>query len=94
MEEHYHEINALIEEQERALKNLDSQIDRTYGQERLDLYQKKIELLNKQADAYRKKINEAKDGLDRNLTTLSELGLTPQYDEESGLLTNYTDLVL
>jgi len=42
----YHEINEKIEKQDRLLKKIDTDIDRAYGTEKLEKYQKSIEALN------------------------------------------------
>lgn len=47
IEDRYHEINRELERQERVLTKLDHQLERTYGLDRLKLYEEKIEELNK-----------------------------------------------
>ena len=55
IEDRYHEITREIERQERVLTKLEHQIDRTYGLDRLKLYEQEIKDLNKLQDDQRTK---------------------------------------
>ena len=55
IEDRYHEITREIERQERVLTKLEHQIDRTYGLDRLKLYEQEIKNLNKLQDDQRTK---------------------------------------
>lgn len=55
IEDRYHEITREIERQERVLTKLEHQIDRTYGLDRLKLYEQEIKDLNKLQDDQRVK---------------------------------------
>lgn len=55
IEDRYHEITREIERQERVLIKLEHQIDRTYGLDRLKLYEQEIKDLNKLQDDQRTK---------------------------------------
>lgn len=95
--EHFYEINQLLEEQERLLKDNQTAIDRSYGTQRIDLYAERIKLLNEQLDLQRRKQEEASNGLARETNALTaqakKLGiLTP--DISDGRINNYTPLMI
>ena len=58
-EERYHRINRLISEQEKLLDKLGTKAQRTYGTQRLQAFEKEIRAINKQADYYQEKLDEA-----------------------------------
>ena len=90
--ERYHEITREIEYQERVLKKLSTQIQRTYGTKRLDLYKQKIEELNKLADLQNQKVEAAAGFMLIDEATLNDLGLAADINDHFEL-TNYTDLL-
>lgn len=91
--ERYHEITREIEYQERILSDLDKQIDRTYGLDRLELYQKKIEELNRLAELQSQKSMAALAFVAEDAAKLNELGLNPNIDQETLEISNYTMLL-
>lgn len=91
--ERYHEITREIEYQQKVLDKLDKQIERTYGLKRLELYQKKIEELNKLADLQSQKATAALAFVAADAQEIGELGLTPNIDQETLEITNYTELL-
>lgn len=91
--ERYHEITREIEYQEKLLSKLDKQIDRTYGTKRLDLYAQKIEKLNRLAELEQQKSVAALAYVVADQSEIESLGLTPQIDQDSLEITNYTELL-
>lgn len=91
--ERYHEITREIEYQQKVLDKLDKQIDRTYGLKRLELYQKKIEELNKLADLQSQKATAALAFVASDAQEIGMLGLTPNIDQETLEIVNYTELL-
>lgn len=91
--ERYHEITREIEYQEKLLSKLDKQIDRTYGTKRLDLYAQKIEKLNRLAELEQQKSIAALAYVADDQSEIESLGLTPQIDQDSLEITNYTELL-
>lgn len=91
--ERYHEITREIEYQEKVLSDLDKQIERTYGLDRLELYQKKIEELNHLAELQSQKSIAALAFVAEDAAKLNELGLSPNIDQETLEITNYTALL-
>lgn len=91
--ERYHEITREIEYQERVLSDLDKQIDRTYGLDRLELYQKKIEELNRLVELQSQKSMAALAFVAQDAAKLNELGLNPDIDQETLEISNYTMLL-
>ena len=91
--ERYHEITREIEYQEKLLSKLDKQIDRTYGTKRLDLYAQKIEKLNRLAELEQQKSVAALAYVAADQSEIESLGLTPQIDQNSLEITNYTELL-
>ena len=91
--ERYHEITREIEYQERALKKLETQINRTYGLDRLKLYEKQIKELTKLAELQEQKAKEAAGYVGIDLANLTSLGLKPQQNKDTLNLDNYTQLL-
>ena len=91
--ERYHEITREIEYQEKLLSKLDKQIDRTYGTKRLDLYAQKIEKLNRLTELEQQKSVAALAYVAADQSEIESLGLTPQIDQDSLEITNYTELL-
>lgn len=91
--ERYHEITREIEYQERLLDELETKIDRAYGADKLKLYAEYQKELNHQIGLYNDKMDAAKFFLASDLADIKELGLTPEIDEETGEIGNYTELL-
>ena len=91
--ERYHEITREIEYQEKVLDKLDTQIERTYGVQRLEAYKQKIEELTKLADLEQQKMAAAEGFTAIDLAEIQQLGLNPIIDAESKNITNYTQLL-
>lgn len=90
--ERYHEITREIEYQERVLKKLATEIERTYGTKRLDLYKKKLQELNKLADLQAQKYEAAAAFIAVDAGTLESLGLNATTNDHYEI-TNYTELL-
>ena len=92
----YHEINEEIEKQDRLLKKINTDIDRAYGTEKLEKYQKSIKALNGQAENYLAKSREAAEYLEvdfkRAEAAAQKFGASLTIGEEGDIL-NYTDVL-
>lgn len=91
--ERYHEITREIEYQEKILGELEKDIDRTYGLDKIKLYKKQQEELSKLLELEDKKKVAALADIEIDKNALKDLGLNPVVDAESFDLTNYTKLL-
>ena len=91
--ERYHEITREIEYQEKILGDLEKDIDRTYGLDKIKLYKKQQEELSKLLELEDKKKLAALADIEIDKNALKDLGLNPVVDAESFDLTNYTELL-
>lgn len=91
--ERYHEITREIEYQEKILDDLEKDIDRTYGLDKIKLYKKQQEELSKLLELEDKKKLAALADIEIDKNALKDLGLNPVVDAESFDLTNYTELL-
>lgn len=91
--ERYHEITREIEYQEKILGELEKDIDRTYGLDKIKLYKKQQEELSKLLELEDKKKLAALADIEIDKNALKDLGLNPVVDVESFDLTNYTELL-
>lgn len=92
IEERYHEINELIEQQERLLGDVQTQIDRTYGISKLKQYNQEQERLNALIDSQTTKMNEAAGWAQSDLEKIKSLDLTPELSDDGRIL-NYTQML-
>lgn len=93
IEDRYHEINREIEDQESLLEDIDNQIDRTYGSNRLAAYQKELVELEKQQDNYNKKLAEAETYLESDRAALQNLFNNQLVFDENGEIQGYQDVL-
>lgn len=91
--ERYHEITREIEAQERALSKLEKQISRTYGLDRLKLYEKQLKELEKLADLQTQKANAAFGFIALDLANIESKGLNPDVNNDNFNLNNFTDML-
>lgn len=91
--ERYHEINRTLEDQERLLSELETQAERTFGLDRLKLYEKELEEINKKAAYEQMKMAEAGTYLDKDIQAIRDLGLNVQVDAETREITNWTAIM-
>lgn len=91
--ERYHEINRTLEDQEHLLSELETQAERTYGLDRLKLYEKELEEINKKAAYEQIKMAEAGTYLDKDIQAIRDLGLNAQVDAETREITNWTAIM-
>ena len=96
IEDAYHEITRQIEAQDRALKKLDTQMDRTWGSRKLAMYDDYQAELNKAIDKQEEltEIINEQQKLEKNKLdiALKASGLQADYDKETGEIENYTEL--
>lgn len=68
----YHRINRIIQNQSELLDEIDTQIDRAYGQNKLALFAQRQTELNKQLDNQNTKLEEAEDWLIKDAEALQD----------------------
>lgn len=100
--ERYHYINRQLEKQEDLLSEIDKQIERTYGKERLDLYTEKQDELNNKIDLYNEKLKEANGYLEYDKSELlkafgpgglmSSTGLSLEFSEDGKHIANFRQI--
>lgn len=91
--ERYHEITREIEFQNRELKNLDKQMERAYGTDRLDMFAQKTTRLTRIAELQGEKSKLARGFVDIDEAKLRDLGLDIKIDKDSLDITNYTKIL-
>lgn len=91
IEDRYHVINKLIEQQVRLLQEVQTQIDRTYGAAKLKEYNKEQKKLNDLIDSQGKKMEEASGWAKSDLENMKKLGLKPELSSD-GRIVNYYEL--
>lgn len=95
--ERYHRINRLLEGQSELLDEIDNQINRTYGRDKLNAFQRKEAEINKEIEYQVEKLAEAQDWLVKDKDALNAF-LTEQGDPEinalwfGGEIDNYNEL--
>ena len=89
--ERYHEIKSKIEQNAHALDMLNTAESRAYGQQKLDLMEEKIKLLEEQAELYKQLGQEAqayfnldKENLEKYGATFNDDNSIANYDEWYG----------
>lgn len=91
-EERYHRINRLIDQQDELLSKLDTQADRTFGSQRLAIYERQMKELTQQADNYGEKLKEAEtEWLPKDAENLLER--FAYADVRDGIVQNTHDLL-
>ena len=85
----YHDINIEIQQLENSMEELQSQQDKLYGQDLLNNLQKQLDLLEKQEDAQRRKLEIAKQEAATLKSTLAGQGTAFNAD---GTIANYATL--
>lgn len=85
----YHDINIEIKKLENSFNELQSQQEKLYGQDLLNNLQQQLDLLEKQEDAQRRKLEIAKQEAETLKSTLAGQGTTFNAD---GTIANYQSL--
>ena len=88
--ERYHEINEELEDLERHLSKIEKQTDRAFGRQKLELYDRQIDDINKQIDLTKSKLAEAEAYRLSDQARLNYYGAT--YDS-AGRVNNYDELM-
>ena len=91
--ERYHEINRTLEDQERLLSELETQAERTFGLDRLKLYEKELEEINKKAAYEQIKMAEAIGYLEDDIQAMRDLGLNVDVDMTTGEISNWQEIM-
>jgi len=91
-QDRYHEINEKISDKANALKALQTEENRLYGNSKLAKMRAETEILQAQLDLISAKTKETKDYLALDTNTLNSFGLNIQYDSE-GRIANYNDVI-
>lgn len=93
IEDRYHEINREIEDQNSLLEDVGNNIERAYGNRRLQAYEKELQELNKQQENYNKKLAEAETYLDFDRTNLQSLFGNSLTFDENGEIQGYQQVL-
>lgn len=93
IEDRYHEINREIEDQNSLLEDVGNNIERAYGNRRLQAYEKELQELNKQQENYNKKLAEAETYLDFDRTNLQSLFGNSLVFDENGEIQGYQQVL-
>lgn len=88
--ERYHEINQLIEDQEKLLERLGKRKETTYGPDKLRAIQKEIDANKILIKQNKQLLEEARENLASDRATLEEYGVT--FDDE-GRINNYDEII-
>lgn len=86
----YHDIDIEIKNIERDLNRLQKAESRVFGRELIENLSKQLDLLNKQNDAYARKIKIAESEANRLQSSLSSQGV--QFSED-GTIANYFEII-
>lgn len=93
IEDRYHEINREIERQNDLIDDVNNNIERTYGKDKINNFHKQLVALTKQQENYNKKLAEAQERyLPQDIARLQEL-FTNVTIKDNGELANYEDLL-
>lgn len=79
--ERYLEINKTIDSQSRKLSQLNDEIDRTYGPEKLNMFNNALNDINASIDLQKQKTKEATEYLQEDIAELANLGFQVQFDK-------------
>ena len=93
IEDRYHEINREIEDQNSLLEDVGNNIERAYGNRKLQAYEKELQELNKQQENYNKKLAEAETYLDFDRTNLQSLFGNSLVFDENGEIQGYQQVL-
>ena len=93
IEDRYHEINREIEDQNSLLEDVGNNIERAYGNRRLQAYEKELQELNKQQENYNKKLAEAETYLDFDKANLQSLFGNSLVFDENGEIQGYQQVL-
>lgn len=93
IEDRYHEIDRSIQRQADLLDDLSDAEDRAYGLQRLKDYEKELKALEKQAENYAGRYSLAEHFVKEDQKTLKEMFPDIQFDEETGEILRYQDIL-
>jgi hypothetical protein len=93
----YKEINDQLEETQRAMKKNSTIADSLWGSERIDMLKKNIKLLEQEYQLLEDRADLTQEYLDEDTDALQDaigkFGYKFNIDDETGLITNYTDIM-
>ena len=89
IEDRYHEITREIENQNDLLDDIENNIDRAYGANKLQAYQRELQELEKQQANYNKLLNEAEAYLEKDQADLQGLFSNSLTFNENGEIEGY-----
>lgn len=93
IEDRYHEITREIENQNDLLDDIGNNIDRAYGVNKLQAYQKELQELEKQQANYNKLLNEAETYLTKDQADLQGLFNNSLIFDENGEIEGYQSVL-
>ena len=92
-DDRYHEVDKQLESQSDLISDIDTQIDRTYGTNKVGLFANKIDSLNHQLELQNQKLAAAENYLAMDLQAIHAQGLIPVIDQVTDQVLNYSQLV-
>ena len=93
IEDRYHEITREIENQNDLLDDIENNIDRAYGANKLQAYQRELQELEKQQANYNKLLNEAEIYLTKDQADLQGLFNNSLIFDENGEIEGYQSVL-
>lgn len=93
IEDRYHEITREIENQNDLLDDIGNNIDRAYGANKLQAYQRELQELEKQQANYNKLLNEAETYLTKDQADLQGLFNNSLIFDENGEIEGYQSVL-
>lgn len=93
IEDRYHEITREIENQNDLLDDIGNNIDRAYGANKLQAYQRELQELEKQQANYNKLLNEAETYLTKDQADLQGLFNNSLIFDENGEIEDYQSVL-
>lgn len=91
--ERYHEINRQLEIQEELLSKINEESERVFGLDRLKLYEKELDEINKKAAYEQLKMGQAGKYLNEDIQAIKNLGLKVEVDADTKEITNWQALM-
>lgn len=91
--ERYHAINRQLEIQEELLSKINEEAERVFGLDRLKLYEKELDEINKKAAYEQLKMSQAGTYLNEDIQAIKDLGLKVEVDADTKEITNWQALM-
>lgn len=82
----YHEINRAIKQQNDLLDETNNKLERAYGKNKLEVFEKKIQQLQKQQENYKNRLAESEEYLKSDTAKLNDLFKDVQINEQGELV--------